>query len=76
MYSMGYEAYWNGTYFNFCLIMLFLNSTVNPFIYMFKYQDYQVALKHLFGCKTKGKSEDNQSHSFSTAASTNTQLTA
>ena len=56
MYNLGYEANWNGNYFNFCLIMVFLNSTVNPFIYLSKYQDYQVALKYLF--KTKGESND------------------
>ena len=71
MYNLGYEVNWNSTYFNFCLLMVFLNSTVNPFIYLLKYQDYQVALKYLFGCKTKRESEENQSNSFSAATNTN-----
>ena len=74
MYNLGYEANWNGTYYNFCLIMVFLNSTVNPFIYLLKYQDYKTALKYLFGYKAKRKSEDNQSRTSSAATSTNTSL--
>ena len=74
MYNLGYEVNWNSTYFNFCLILVFLNSTVNPFIYLFKYQDYQVALKCLFGCKSKGESEDNRSQSLSAATSTTTSV--
>ena len=33
MYNLGYDADWNGTYFKFCVIMVFLNCTVNPFVY-------------------------------------------
>ena len=76
MYNLGYDANWNSTYFKFCILMVFLNSTLNPFIYLFKYHDYQVALKCLFGCKAKGESEDNRSNSFSSAASANTSSTA
>ena len=55
MYNFGQEVDWNGTYYNFCLIMVFLNSTVNPCIYLFKYQDYQDALKYLYGHKKESQ---------------------
>ena len=58
MYNLGYDANWNGTYYKFCQIMVFLNCTVNPFIYLFKYRDYQVALQDLLGCKVQSESEE------------------
>ena len=36
---------WNSTYFNFTVFMAFLNCTVNPFIYLIKYRDFQEALR-------------------------------
>ena len=36
---------WNNTYFNFTVFMVFLNCTINPFIYLIKYKDFQEALK-------------------------------
>ena len=45
MYNLGYEADFNGTFFNFTVLMTFLNCTVNPFIYLIKYRDYQDALR-------------------------------
>ena len=58
MYNLGYKADWNSTYFQFTVLMVFLNYTVNPFIYLIKYRDYQTALKKLFGCDKKNYSED------------------
>ena len=52
MYTLGFNADWNGIYYKFTVLMLFLNCTVNPFIYLFKYQDYQKALKSCF-CFTR-----------------------
>ena len=69
MYNLGYDADWNGTYFKFCVIMVFLNCTVNPFVYLIKYQDYQVALKQFF---TKEKQFSNLSYSSSEIAITST----
>ena len=45
MYNLGYEVDWNSTYFNFTVLMTFLNSTINPFIYLIKYRDFQEALR-------------------------------
>ena len=60
MYNLGYNADWNGIYFQFTVLMVFLNCTVNPFIYLIKYQDYQSALKELFGCGKKKHGEESE----------------
>lgn len=49
MYNLGYKANWNGTYSQFTVLMVFLNCTINPFIYFIKYRDYQEALRALCG---------------------------
>ena len=46
MYFLGYDVDWNGLYYRFCMIMVYINCTVNPFVYLIKYQDYQRALKN------------------------------
>ena len=53
MYNLGYEINWNGTYYLFTVLMVFINCTVNPFIYLIKYRDYLQALKKLLGCRRK-----------------------
>ena len=45
MYFLGYDVDWNGWYYRFCISMVYLNCTINPFVYLIKYQDYQRALK-------------------------------
>ena len=45
MYYLGYDVNWNGTYYHFTILMVFLSCMMNPFIYLIKYEDYQVALK-------------------------------
>ena len=52
MYNLGYKVDWNSTYYNATVFMVFLNCTVNPFIYLIKYRDYQKALRHLL-CRKK-----------------------
>ena len=50
MHNCGYELDFNSTYFQFTILMVFVNCTVNPFIYLIKYRDYQEALKAFFHC--------------------------
>ena len=57
LFNLGYKADWNSTYFHFTVLMIFLNCTVNPFIYLIKYQDYQAALRKLFGCEKKRRAD-------------------
>ena len=50
MTNLGFKADWNGPYYQFTMIMTFLNCTINPFIYLFKYQDFHKALIKSLGC--------------------------
>ena len=50
MYLLGFDADWNDIYYRFTILMIFLNCTVNPFIYLLKYKDYQVALREFLKC--------------------------
>ena len=60
MYNLGYDIDFHGTYYKFCVLMVFVNYTVNPFIYLIKYRDYQQALKDLCGCKKKKDIEETK----------------
>ena len=51
MYNCAYDLNYNITYIQFTVLMVFLNCTVNPFIYLIKYRDYQEALSEFFHCK-------------------------
>ena len=51
LFTFGYVSSWDSVYYKFTILMIFLNCTVNPFIYLFKYRDYQKALKSCFGCQ-------------------------
>ena len=61
VYNFGYEIDWNSTFFHFTVVMIFANSMVNPFIYVFKYRDYQIAMKKCLLCKGQGGHELNTS---------------
>ena len=41
MHNCGSEVIFNTTYFQFTVVMVFLNYIVNPFIYLIKYIDYR-----------------------------------
>ena len=71
MYNLGYDADWNGTYFKFCVTMIYLNCTVNPFVYLVSYQDYHRALRD-FCLKTKSARTDMGSSQSVSTATTNT----
>ena len=64
MNNFGYPLDWNSTYFHFTVLMVFLN----PFIYLIKYQDYQVALRQFLHCKMKDKYENQSQNSISTTS--------
>ena len=56
MYNLGFSADWNSIFYKFTVVMVFLNCTINPFIYLAKYQDFQTALISFCG------SQKSQSH--------------
>ena len=57
MYNFGYNINLNTVYSEFTILMVFLNCTVNPFINLIQYRDYQETLKQFFYCnKNQGMS--------------------
>ena len=58
MYNCGYNLDFNSTYFSVSILMVFLNCTVNPFIYLIQYRDYQKALKSFFRCSKNQESNN------------------
>ena len=59
MHKCAYNLNFNSNYFNFTILMVFVNCTVNPFIYLVQYRDYQEALKTFLHCSRKQR-EDNR----------------
>ena len=51
MYNCGIHVNFNSPFHQFTVLMVFFNCTVNPFICLIKYRDYQEALKTFFHCK-------------------------
>ena len=45
MFNIGYPVDWNSAYFQFTVLMVFLNATVNPFVYLSKLQRLSNCLK-------------------------------
>ena len=56
MFNLGYHADFNGMFYKVSVVMAFCNCTINPFIYLVKYRDYQIALKEF--CKKKQHNPD------------------
>ena len=59
MYNLGYNVNFNGTYYKLYVSMVFVNCTINPFIYLVKYRDYQQALRQLCGCHNAKDNEES-----------------
>ena len=79
LYNLGYPVDFNGTYFQYTVLMGFLNCTVNPFIYLAQYRDYQMALKLFLRCNTeisKHSDGNNQPSYIFNSKSTRSDLTS
>ena len=50
MFNCGYDINFTSNYQEFTTLMVFINCTVNPFIYLIKYRDYQEALRVFLNC--------------------------
>ncbi|KAK2186314.1 hypothetical protein NP493_206g03005 [Ridgeia piscesae] len=57
MYNLGFQVDFNGYFYHFTVICVFLNCCVNPFVYALKYDQFQVALQALFCRKTQQKGD-------------------
>ena len=77
LYNLGFAVDWNSGYYKFTVIMVYLNFTINPFIYLVNYKDFHKALKKLLRCGVS-KSEltsDRIVSVISTSAGTNSEST-
>ena len=75
MFNLGYPADFNGLFYKVSVVIAFFNCTINPFVYLIKYRDYQIALKELFSCHqltTHNNSDINHSIYTLTRSTTNT----
>ena len=59
MFNCGYDINFNSNYHEFTTLMVFINCTVNPFIYLMKYKDYQEALRTLFHCNNEERTNNS-----------------
>ena len=57
LFNLGFDTDFDGTYFKFAILLSFINCTINPFIYLVKYKDYKLALRH---CFVTGKDKSNE----------------
>ena len=60
LYNLGYTVDWDGDYNKFTVLMALGNCTINPFVYLIKYLDYQEALKTCFHCQNPKMTENTQ----------------
>ena len=69
MSNLGYDADWNSDFYKFTVVMVFLNCTINPFIYLIKYQDFQMALKKSLGCQNFNDNDESDIRGVSVSSS-------
>ena len=59
MYNFGMHVNFNSASHQFTVLMVLLNCSVNPFIYLIKYRDYQEAFRTFFHCKKTRESKNS-----------------
>ena len=52
LYNTGYEVNFSSGFYHFTVYAAFINSCVNPFIYIVQLTSFRNAMKLLFGCST------------------------
>ena len=75
LHNIGYKVEFDSEVYQFFVLMVCVNCTINPFIYLVQYKEYQAALKILICNKRKGKISRG-SISFSSVATTMSTSTA
>ena len=58
-FYLGFEIDWNGLHYKFVVSMAFLNCTINPFIYLTNYKEFQKTLMGQFCCRTSQRSSNS-----------------
>ena len=73
MFNLGYQADFNGMFYKVSVVMAFCNCTINPFVYLVKYRDYQIALKEFFNLReVKRHDTSDVNHSVNTVTRSST----
>ena len=62
LYNLGYNISLADTYNSVSTVIAFVNCTINPFIYLIKYRDYQMALKSFCSCFFSKNNEQKSPH--------------
>ena len=63
LFNFGWQVNWDSPAYQFFVLMICVNCTINPFIYLAQYKEYQNALKELICGKRKSRSlNENQSN--------------
>ena len=70
MYNIGFHVDFHSTFFKVSILMAFINCTINPFVYLIKYKDYQEALKHCFYCTRHIRNNEGTQNSSNFSTST------
>ena len=70
LFNIGFELEFDSMLDKVSILMAFCNCTVNPFVYLFKYRDYQRALKLFCGCLKQRRDEGTVSMTSTTGPST------
>ena len=55
LYNLGHPTDWTGTFFKVATLLAYGNCTINPFVYLVVYKDYQQGLKYLCFCRPRQK---------------------
>ena len=59
MFNCGYDINFNSNHHEFTTLMVFINCTVNSFIYLIKYRDYQEALWVFLNCNKEQRKNNS-----------------
>ncbi len=75
LHNLGYYVDFDSAYYNSTVIAIFVNCTINPFIYLAKYRDYQEALREFMSSQCrKGTRRQSESSVFSLGVAESTSL--
>lgn len=60
MMNLGYPADFVSTWYNVTILTIYMNSSVNPFVYIIKYEQFKTAAAHLMGFKRASQEESSK----------------
>ena len=69
MLNIGYDIDFNSTFLKSAILVAFCNCTINPFVYLIKYKDFQTALEDFLTFCKRGNSEESNTWSNNTSTS-------